>query len=64
MVGIAASVALGVAVVLWSQKPSYSVLFGNLAAERCSRRSHQVLQQSGIDYEVDPASGLIKGEFV
>ena len=27
---IAASVALGVAVVLWSQSPSYSLLYGNL----------------------------------
>ncbi len=58
MVGIAASVALGVAVVLWSQKPSYSVLFGNLAQKDAAEIA-QVLQQSGIDYEVDPASGLI-----
>ncbi len=31
MVGIAASVALGVAVVLWSQSPNYAPLYGNLA---------------------------------
>jgi len=30
MVSIAASVALGVAVVLWSQSPSYALLYGNL----------------------------------
>ena len=30
MVGLAASIAIGFAVVLWSQKPDYRVLFSNL----------------------------------
>ena len=33
MIGLAASVALGVAVVLWSQKPSYTLLYGNLSSK-------------------------------
>ena len=32
MVGLAASVALGVAVVLWSQQPNYTVLYANLSS--------------------------------
>jgi flagellar M-ring protein FliF len=31
MVGLAASVAIGFAVVLWSQKPEQRVLFSNLS---------------------------------
>ena len=58
MVGIAASVAIGVAVVLWSQTPSYSVLFGNLA-QKDTLEIAQALQKSGIDYQVDQASGVI-----
>lgn len=58
MVGIAASVAIGVAVVLWSQTPSYSLLFGNLA-QKDAMEIAQVLQQAGIDYRVEQESGAI-----
>jgi flagellar M-ring protein FliF len=58
MVGIAASVAIGVAVVLWSWSPSYSVLFGNLA-QKDAMEIAQALQQAGIDYKVDQESGVI-----
>ena len=33
MAGLAASVAIGVAVVLWSQKPSYRMLYSGLAEQ-------------------------------
>lgn len=58
MIGLAASVALGVAVVLWSQTPSYTLLYGNLS----SRDAGQVvdaLQQSGIPFKVDESSGAV-----
>lgn len=58
MVGIAASVAIGVAVVLWSQTPSYSLLFGNLG-QKDAMEIAQSLQQSGIDYQVDQSTGAI-----
>ncbi|MEN8178641.1 MAG: flagellar basal-body MS-ring/collar protein FliF [Pseudomonadota bacterium] len=58
MVGIAASVAIGVAVVLWSQTPSYSLLFGNLAQQDAMEIA-QALQQAGIDYRVDQSSGAV-----
>ncbi|MEW8210340.1 MAG: flagellar basal-body MS-ring/collar protein FliF, partial [Candidatus Thiodiazotropha taylori] len=58
MVGIAASVALGVAVVLWTQKPSYAPLFGNLPNKDAMEIS-QALQQAGIDYEIDQANGIV-----
>ncbi|MEW8683608.1 MAG: hypothetical protein AB2536_17040, partial [Candidatus Thiodiazotropha endolucinida] len=52
MVGFAASVALGVAVVLWTQKPSYSPLYGNLAHKDAVEIA-QALQKAGIKYEID-----------
>ncbi|MEN8165869.1 MAG: flagellar basal-body MS-ring/collar protein FliF [Pseudomonadota bacterium] len=58
MVGIAASVAIGVAVVLWSQTPSYSLLFGNLAQQDAMEIA-QALQQAGIDYRVDQSTGAV-----
>ncbi|MET0026053.1 MAG: flagellar basal-body MS-ring/collar protein FliF [Candidatus Thiodiazotropha sp.] len=58
MIGIAASVALGVAVVLWSQTPSYSPLFGNLS-QKDAMEIAQALQQSGIPYEIDQGNGII-----
>jgi len=58
MIGIAASVALGVAIVLWSQTPGYSLLFGNLAPKEATEVLG-ALQQAGIDYKVDQGSGAV-----
>lgn len=58
MVGIAASVALGVAVVLWSQTPNYSPVYANLA-EKDASQVMDALQQIGVDYRVDQATGQI-----
>jgi len=58
MVGLAASVALGVAVVLWSQKPSYTLLYGNLTSKDAGEVI-EALQKSGIEFEVDQASGAV-----
>jgi len=58
MVGMAASVALGVAVVLWSQAPNYAPLYGNLA-EKDASQVMDALQQSGIKYRVDEATGML-----
>jgi len=58
MVGIAASVALGVAVVLWSQSPNYTPLYGSLA-ENDAAQVVQALQQAGVEYKVDDGTGLV-----
>jgi len=58
MIGIAASVALGVAVVLWSQAPSVAPLYGNLA-EKDASQVLEALQQSGVEYQVEENSGMI-----
>ncbi len=58
MFGLAASVALGVAVVLWSQEPTYSVLFGGLGQKE-SAELVEALQQQKVQYKLDQTTGAI-----
>jgi flagellar M-ring protein FliF len=58
LLGVAAAVAAGVAVVLWSQGPNYSLLFGNLANDDAAQIV-QSLDQAGIPYRIDNNSGGI-----
>ena len=58
MVALAISVALGVAVVLWSQTPNYSLLYSNLGDRELSAVVSG-LQQSGVEYKLDAGSGAI-----
>ncbi len=58
LLGLAASVALGVAVVLWTQEPNYGVLYGGLEGKE-SAEIAQVLQQQGIDYKIDSQTGAL-----
>lgn len=55
---VAASVAVGVYVVLWSQKPNYSLLYGSLSDQDASQVIES-LQKANIDYHVDPNSGAV-----
>ena len=63
LVGLAASVAIGFAVVLWSQQPDYKPLLGNLAGMD-SNQVMEVLNAADIAYTVEPNSGalLVKSE--
>ena len=59
LIGVAAAVAAGVSVVLWSQGPSYSLLFGNLS-EADKAQVMTSLEQAGIKARLDPASGAVQ----
>jgi flagellar M-ring protein FliF len=61
MVGLAASVALGVAVVLWSQQPSYTLLYANLGSKDAGQVI-DALQKSGIGFRVDETNGAVMVE--
>ena len=61
MIGLAASVALGVAVVLWSQQPNYTVLFADLSSKDAGQVV-DALQKSGIRFKVDEATGAVMVE--
>lgn len=59
LVGIAAAVAAGVTVVLWTRGPSYSLLYANIAAEDQSAVA-QALEAAQIPYRIQPGSNNIE----
>jgi flagellar M-ring protein FliF len=63
LVGLAASVAIGFAVVLWSQQPDYRPLYGSLNGMDASQVV-ETLAAADIAYTVEPNSGalLVKAE--
>ncbi|WP_439859058.1 flagellar basal-body MS-ring/collar protein FliF [Pseudomonas sp. MBLB4136] len=63
LVGLAASVAIGFAVVLWSQQPDYRPLYGSLNGMDASQVV-ETLAAADISYTVEPNSGalLVKAE--
>ncbi|WP_434680741.1 flagellar M-ring protein FliF [Pseudomonas sp. R1-18] len=65
LVGLAASVAIGFAVVLWSQQPDYRPLYGSLAGMD-SKQIMDTLTAANINYTVEPNSGalLVKADDV
>jgi flagellar M-ring protein FliF len=58
LVGLSASIALGLGIVLWSQKESYRPLM-NSANSYDASELIEVLQTNKIDFDIDPASGVI-----
>lgn len=58
LVGLAASVAIGFAVVLWSQQPDYRPLYGSLEGMDASQVM-QTLSAADITYTVEPSSGAL-----
>src|SRR5476651_2008353 len=65
LVGLAASVAIGFAVVLWSQQPDYRPLYGSLAGMD-AKQVMDTLASADIPYTVEPNSGalLVKADDV
>jgi len=59
LVGLAASIAVGLSAVLWSREPDYTLLYGSLA-ERDAAEVVQALQASAIPYRLDAATGAIR----
>ncbi|GGC75484.1 flagellar basal-body MS-ring/collar protein FliF [Marinobacter halophilus] len=58
MVGLAASVALGFAVVLWAQEPNYQPVVGDLSAYN-PQDVTSILDSNGIKYRMDPRTGAL-----
>jgi flagellar M-ring protein FliF len=63
LVGLAASVAMGFAVVLWSQQPDYRPLYGSLSGLD-TNQVIETLTAADIAYSLEPNSGalLVKAE--
>lgn len=58
LVGVAASVAAGFAVVLWSQTPDYAQLYGNLEG-RDAAEVAEALRAADIRYELNTDTGSV-----
>jgi len=58
LVAIAASIAIGGYVLMWSQTPNYQVLFSGMQPKESSEVV-AILQQSNIEYKLDPTSGAL-----
>src|SRR5512138_3430897 len=52
LIGIAAAVAAGVVIVLWSKEPTYSLLYGNLGQQDAAQIA-QALDSNNIPYKMD-----------
>lgn len=58
LIGLAASIAVGFAVVLWSQEPDYQTLYTNME-NYDSAQVVDILTQARIQYRVEPNSGAL-----
>ena len=58
LLAIAASIAVGGYVLMWSQTPNYQVLFGDLQAKEYSEIV-VILQQTNVDYKINHSSGAV-----
>lgn len=58
MGGLAASIALGVVIVMWSQQPNYSMLYSGLS-DQDSLDITNALDRAGIPHEMNGATGTI-----
>ena len=59
LVGIAAAVAAGVWIVLWSRGPTYSLLYANLSPQQ-EAQVVQALQSAQIPYQLDPSTNGVE----
>ena len=57
LVGVAAAIAAGVGVMLWSVGPTYSLLYANLAAEDAAQIT-QALDSARIPYKLEDGVGV------
>jgi len=58
LIGLAASIALGIAIVLWMQTPNYTRLPGQLSGQTLNDVI-SVLERNNIGYNVDPSTGSV-----
>ena len=58
LIGLAASIAVGVGVVLWLQKPNFTVLFSSVSS-RDAGDITKLLERDGIPYKVDTDKGML-----
>jgi flagellar M-ring protein FliF len=63
LIGIAAAVAAGVVIVLWSKEPTYSLLYGNLGQQDAAQIA-QALDTNNIPYKLDAGTIAVPADRV
>jgi flagellar M-ring protein FliF len=63
LIGIAAAVAAGVVIVLWSKEPTYSLLYGNLGQQDAAQIA-QALDANSIPYKLDAGTITVPADRV
>ena len=58
IIGLAASIALAVGILMWSQSTSYTLLFGDMQPKELNEVV-QLLDAQGVKYELDSVAGSI-----
>ena len=58
LIGLAAAIAMGLGVVLWSQKENYKPLLNGNDSYN-AKEVVTLLQAEGIDFDIDPVSGMV-----
>lgn len=58
LVGLAAAVAIGTVVVMWSAEPNYAPLYSNMSGQD-SAEIVDVLMASNIEFKLDPSTGSV-----
>lgn len=58
MLALAVSVAVGLAVVMWAQAPSYDLLFSGVA-EKDAAEIIEALDKMEVEYKVEPSTGAV-----
>ena len=58
LLGLSASIALGLSVLMWSGGDGYKLLYGDLTSKEAGEVVSK-LQLLGIDYKLDPSTGAI-----
>jgi flagellar M-ring protein FliF len=58
MIGLAASVALGLWLVLWLQEPNYQPLMNNIKAQDLEEAT-RVLSANGVEFKIDHRTGML-----
>ncbi|OZG72890.1 flagellar M-ring protein FliF [Hahella sp. CCB-MM4] len=58
MVGVAASIAMGIAIILWANEPAYQPLFADMSRYDATEVAG-ILNQNDIAFKIEPKSGAL-----
>jgi len=58
LIGLAASVAVGISIVMWAQTPNYRILFSDISGQEAAQIA-SALQSGGFEYKIDEAKGQV-----